>query len=189
VELDEALVSGIKSIYDETPIRQGRRFWHYRKPLESIKREYSSYLDRARFIGAFFEGQLVGFVKLVRIGATARFMQILSLSAHYDKRPTNALLAKSIEICAQSGISQLIYGQHVYDNKIDSSITEFKNRNGFKQVLLPRYYIPLTKKGRIALSLRLHHGFKQKLPIGIREVFLTARTAVYQRTAASRTNL
>ena len=189
VELDDALISGIQLIYDETPIRQGRRFWHYRKPLETIRQENSSYLDRSHFVGAFFEDKLVGFVKLVRVGATARFMQILSLSAHYDKRPTNALLAKSIEICAQSGISHLIYGQHIYDNKVDSSITEFKNRNGFKQVLLPRYYIPLTNKGRVGLSLGLHHGFKHKLPLGIREALFSVRMAVYQRMAASKMNV
>ena len=83
VELDDALVNGIKVIYDETPVRQGRRFWHYQKTLDAIKRENSSYLDRAQFVGAFFDGQLIGFIKMVRVGSTARIMQIISLNAHY----------------------------------------------------------------------------------------------------------
>ncbi|MDQ6623901.1 MAG: hypothetical protein M3Y86_10535, partial [Verrucomicrobiota bacterium] len=29
VAFDDALVHAIKTIYDETPLRQGRRFWHY----------------------------------------------------------------------------------------------------------------------------------------------------------------
>ena len=183
VALDDALVRGIKVIYDETPVRQGRHFRHYQKTMEAIKRENSSYVDRAQFIGAFFDGQLIGFIKMVRVGPTARIMQIISLNAHYDKRPTNALLAKAVGTCAQRGISHLIYGQHVYDNKVDSSVTEFKKRNGFNQVLLPRYYIPLNQKGRLALSLGMHRGLKERLPSGLRDALLAARTAIYQRIA------
>ena len=189
VELDHALVRGIKVIYDETPVRQGRRFRHYQKTLDAIESENSSYLDRAQFIGAFFDGQLIGFIKMVRVGSTARIMQIISLNAHYDKRPTNALLAKAIETCAQRGLSHLIYGQHVYDNKVDSSVTEFKRRNGFNQVLLPRYYVPLSQKGRLALSLGLHRGLKEKLPPGVRDTLLAVRTAIYQRMASPRSSV
>src|SRR4051812_41906519 len=39
VPYDDNLVAGIKTIYDETPIRQGRRFWHYQKTLEQVKKE------------------------------------------------------------------------------------------------------------------------------------------------------
>ena len=44
----------------------------------------------------------------------------------------------------------MTYCNYVY-NDPDSSLTEFKRRNGFEQVLVPRYYIPLTLKGEIAL--------------------------------------
>src|SRR5215468_7640598 len=36
-ELDDALSRGVKDIYDESPIRQGRRFPHYGKPLDVIR--------------------------------------------------------------------------------------------------------------------------------------------------------
>ena len=49
---DDALVRGIKAIYDETPVRQGRRFWHFQKPLERVAAENATYLDRSEFIGA-----------------------------------------------------------------------------------------------------------------------------------------
>ena len=71
---------------------------------------------------------------------------------HFDKRPTNALIAKAVEICEQRGFAYLTYCNYVY-NDPDSSLTEFKRRNGFEQVLVPRYYIPLTLQGRIALKL------------------------------------
>ena len=37
VPFDDALVRGISRIYDETPTRQGRRFWHYGKDLDAAK--------------------------------------------------------------------------------------------------------------------------------------------------------
>ena len=76
---------------------------------------------------------------------------------HYDKRPANALIAKAVEICEQEGISHLMYCNYVY-NDPKSSLTEFKRRNGFEKVLLPRYYIPLTPKGKIALRLAFTAG-------------------------------
>ena len=61
-----------------------------------------------------------------------------------DKRPANALIAKMVEVCEAKGISHLIYGLYNYGNKRNSSLLEFKIRNGFEEFLVPRYYIPLT---------------------------------------------
>ncbi len=56
-----------------------------------------------------------------------------------------------------------MYCSYVY-NDPDSSLTEFKRRNGFEKVLLPRYYIPLTAKGKIALKLGFHRGVVKNIP-------------------------
>lgn len=181
VEFDDALVAGIKKIYDEAPIRQGRRFWHYGKSLETVKKENSSYLERSQFIGAYFQDELIGFIKMVNVGPTARIMQILSMNGHFDKRPTNALLTKAAEICHQRGLSYLIYGQYIYGKKANSQITEFKRRTGFEQLLLPRYFIPLTAKGKIALALKLHRGIRELLPEPITDFLLKKRMAYYER--------
>src|SRR5262245_22855294 len=66
VPFDDALVQGIAAIYNESPTRQGRRFWHYGKPLELVRRENATFLDRSVFLGAFLGDELVGFAKLVR---------------------------------------------------------------------------------------------------------------------------
>jgi hypothetical protein len=182
VDFSPQLVKGIKEIYDETPIRQGRRFWHYRKDLETIALENSSYLERSQFVATHHGSDLAGFIKMVYVGPTARIMQIISKNSHADKRPTNALLAKAIEICAAKGIEHLIYGQFVYDNKADSPVTEFKRRNGFYEVLLPRYYIPLTAKGRIALRFKLYKGLKGLLPGAVHSAFIRLRQSYYERT-------
>ena len=101
VNFDDQLVRGISDIYNETPIRQGRKFWHYGKSFEQVKAENATYPDRSEFIGAFFNGELIGFIKFVMVNNVARIMQIVSLEAHTDKRPTNALLAKAVEIAAR----------------------------------------------------------------------------------------
>jgi hypothetical protein len=92
----------------------------------------------------------------------------------------NALIAKAVEICEQRGFAYLTYCNYVY-NDPDSSLTEFKRRNGFEQVLVPRYYIPLTLKGKIALKLGLHHGLVKFIPKSVFKQLLRLRTRWYAR--------
>jgi hypothetical protein len=176
----DELVRGISNIYNETPIRQGRKFWHYGKSFEQAKAANATYLDRSEFIGAFFDGKLIGFIKFVVVNNVARVMQILSLEAHADKRPTNALLAKAVEICCQKSISHLVYGKYVYGKKQNSPVTEFKRRNGFERLNFPRYYVPLTRKGSFAIRYRLYRGIREVVPETIINLFLTTRAAIYR---------
>ena len=176
----DELVGGISKIYNETPIRQGRKFWHYGKSFEQVKAANATYLDRSEFIGAFFDGKLIGFMKFVVVNKVARVMQILSLEAHADKRPANALLTKAVEICCQRDISHLVYGKHVYGKKENSPVTEFKRRNGFERLDFPRYYVPLTRRGSFAIRYRLYRGIKELLPETMVTLFLTTRAAIYR---------
>ena len=136
-------------------MRQSRPFWHYGKDFERIKREHATYIERSEFIGAFFEGELIGFIKMVYVDRLAWIMAILALNSHYDKRPMNALLAKAMEICVQKESGYFVYGNYIYGNKKDSSLVEFKRRNGFERVDFPRYYVPLTLKGKIYVSVEI----------------------------------
>jgi hypothetical protein len=183
VALDDELVEGIRTIYDESPVRQGRVFWHYRKDFQAVKAENSTYSDRNLFIGAYYGSELIGFVRIIRVGRVAEIIQILSKKAHQDKRPTNALIAKAVELCVERGMSHLVYCNYVYRDP-RSSLTEFKRRNRFEQVLVPRYYVPLTWKGNVMLKLRLHHGVKSLMPhLGIR-IFLRSRSWFVERIVA-----
>lgn len=164
VAFDDALVNGIKEIYDESPIRQGREFWHYGKDFETIKRENGTYLDRCEFLGAYYNSELIGYIKIIYVDEAASISQILSKSRHYDKRPTNALIAKAVEICEQKKKAYLVYCKYIYGNDEGSLLSEFKRRNGFRKLLVPRYYVPLTMKGRLAMSLKLHLGSREVLP-------------------------
>jgi hypothetical protein len=179
-EFNDAFVEGICRIYNETPVRQGKAFWHFQKKFDAVKRENSTYLDRSAFIGAYYNNELIGFIKMVYVGPVATTLQVISQQRHFDKKPTNALIAKAVEICELKGVTHLIYGSYVYQDR-NSSLTEFKRRNGFEQVLLPRYYIPLTAKGKLALKLDLHHQLANRIPEPMASSLRKLRTLWYNR--------
>lgn len=178
VKFDNALVKGIKEIYDEMPVRQGKKFWHYGKDLETVRKENSTYVERSEFIGAYCAGELIGFIKFVYVDQVANMMQILAKASHYDKRPMNALIAKAVEVCQEKGIAHLVYGKFTYGNKEKSQLAEFKQRNGFIQMDFPRYFIPLTIKGKIFLRLRLHRGILGLLPSSLINILWRIRAAL-----------
>jgi len=168
---DDDFIRGITEIFNESPVRQGKRFWHYGKDFETIKRQFSRYLVRETLIGAYYEGELIGFVMLGNAGRYAELGQIISKIQHRDKSPNNALLAKAVEICERDRLSYLVYG---YWN--DSSLVDFKRHNGFEGTPLPRYYVPLTRRGQLAISLGLHAGWKELLPESVKSRLKTLRS-------------
>jgi hypothetical protein len=44
------------------------------------------------------------------------------------------------------------------------SLDNFKENNGFSKYTLTRYYVPLSKKGLVAIKLGLHKEAKDLLP-------------------------
>lgn len=183
VGFDDALVRGISAIYNETPIRQGKRFWHYGKDLEAVRRMNGTFLDRSIFIGAFLQDTLIGFVKLVsdEDRGQAGLMQIVSLIQHRDKAPTNALIAQAVRSCAERGIPHLWYANFSYGKKLRDSLADFKRHNGFQKVDVPRYYVPLTVAGRIVLRLGLHQGITDRIPEPVARTYRRIRSFWYTR--------
>lgn len=161
---DDELLKGIVAINNEVPVRDGRLFWHFGKDLETVRRDYSAYLERSLFLGATFGEELIGFIRIVDLGETASVMQLLCKNAHFDKRPANALLAKAVETCVGRGFKFLVYGRYVYGDNTQSPLTEFKRRNGFERFDVPMYFAPLTFKGRLAIKFRVHAGFRRWVP-------------------------
>ncbi|MFZ0743830.1 MAG: hypothetical protein WAM85_05455 [Terracidiphilus sp.] len=159
---DADVIKGIADVQNETPIRQGRPYIHYGKSLDEVKHDHGDFIDRSDFICAYFENELIGFLKLVYRGDVASLLQLNSKAAHYDKRPSNALLTKAVELCEARNISYLTYGLFNYGNKGDTPLREFKVRNGFGEMLVPTYYVPLTAWGKLCVKTRLYRG-----PMGI----------------------
>jgi hypothetical protein len=157
--LDDEFVKGVVSIYNETPVRQGKPFTHYGKDFETIKKDLSTFPDRSEFIGAYFKGELIGFIKLVWGNNVVSLMHILSKVGHRDKAPTNGLVAKAVEICAERKVAYLHYS--VWSRR---GLGDFKKHHGFVQHNVPRYYVPLNWKGRLMLKLNLHRGLVEFIP-------------------------
>lgn len=176
---DDAFVEGIKSIYDEAPMRQGKRFWHYGKDIQTIKAENGTYLDRSEYIGAYHQNEMIGFIKMVYVGKVGSTMQVISKQKHHDKRPTNALIAKAVELCEEKGMSYFVYAKYSYGSGAPSTLTEFKRRNGFESMPLPRYYVPLTPMGHGALAVGLHLGVRNLLPDRVSAFLLKLRSKLH----------
>jgi hypothetical protein len=179
VPFSDELVQGICGIYNNTAIRQGRAFWHYGKDVDTVKRENGTYLSRSRFIVAKCEADVIGFIKLVFKRNIASIMQIVSKIEYAERRPTNALLSKAIEVCASEGIRALTYGQYVYGNKDESSLIDFKRNNGFTRVDVPRYYVPLTIVGRLALATGTHQSWTNVVPDAVLSRARAIRSRLY----------
>jgi hypothetical protein len=159
VEPNEKLAEGVWKIYNETPIRQERAFPHYGVSMQTVTRSVLSAQD-CTFIGAFFQDELAGFVQLVHGDKIAIISQIISLQRHSDKAVNNALIAKAVEVCVTKQCGWLMYGRMGNHPSLDN----FKQNNGFTKFSLTRYYVPITKKGRIATKMGLHREIKDVLP-------------------------
>jgi hypothetical protein len=181
VAYTDDFVRGIKELYDETPVRQGKRFWHYGKSFDSIKEIHGTYQDRAEYIGAYLGEELIGFVKMVYVDNFAKTMHVISKERHFHKRPTNALIAKAVEICSDRGLSHFIYGEYNFPGKGKNSLTDFKRHHGFEEVRYPRYFVPLTAKGKLALRLNAHRGVQRHMPAAITHFLLNVRSSYYRR--------
>ena len=166
VPFNEALVNGIWEVYNECPVRQGRRFSHYGKDIDTVYREAATFLDSSIVIGAYLGRTLIGFIKLVhdQTRTQAGLMNVISMIGHRDKAPTNALVAQAVRSCAERGISYLVYSKFSYGTKRRDTVRDFKQRNAFQRIDLPRYYVPMTAFGSAALQLGLHRRFADRVP-------------------------
>jgi Acetyltransferase (GNAT) family len=171
---DDVFVKGMTDIFNETPVRQGREFWHYGKDFETVKQQFSRFLFREELIGAYFNGELVGFAMLANAGQFGVLGQIISKIKHRDKAINNALIAKVIEKCETKQLPYLIYA-HWNEN----SLSDFKRHCGFECIKLPRYFVPLTRRGKLVLSMRLHRGWKEAVPRRVRNRLKSLRPHWY----------
>jgi hypothetical protein len=174
VELDKNFIEGVRELYNESPVRQGKRFWHYGLDFNGIKAHLDTFTARSYFVGAFHGEELIGFYKLTRNQNSASVMQIISKVAHRDKAPNNALLARAVEMCAELGIPYLQYG--IWSA---GGLGEYKIRHGFIRFDIPRYYIPLNPVGRLALRWKLYRKPSQLIPAPLKDRLLAMRANWY----------
>jgi hypothetical protein len=172
---DDEFVNGMTEIFNESPVRQGRPFWHYGKDAATIKQQFSRFLHREDLIGAFFEGELIGFAMVGRSATFGDLGQIIAKVGHRDKSPTAALIAKAVEVCAARGLEHLVYAYWTND-----SLGAFKRRLGFREYRLPRYLVPLSVRGAVALRTGAHRNLKDWMPAPLLASLKQARSAWYE---------
>lgn len=158
-EFNDEFIEGMTSIFNETPIRQGRKYLHYGKDFNTVKKQFSRYLFREDLIGAYYNDELIGFIMLSHSQNFSILGQIISKEKYRILGTNNALISKAVEYCEKNKIGYLVYS--MWDG---GDLQEFKRRNGFKKYDLPRYYIPITFLGKIAITLKLHRGLKHYCP-------------------------
>jgi hypothetical protein len=171
VDFSSELMEKIKQLYDEVPIRQGQTFHYYNKNIEFLSKSHERFLNRSQFIGAFHGSELIGFAKVVHDEGISYIMKLISRIAYWDKAPANALLAKVVEICAERQVRYL-----GYSTWCSRGLGEFKKNHAFVPVAVPRYYIPLNLKGKVALSLTMHRRMAEILPPKLVDTLAECRT-------------
>lgn len=182
-EYDDDLIRGIREVNNESPLRQGTPNGYYGKSFDETKRLYGEFVGRSDFICAYFGDRLIGFLHLIYRGEVASILNLTTSPSHFDKRPANALMAKAAEICEEKDISYISYGLYNYGNKHDHSLRTFKIRNGFEEMLVPRYFVPLTRWGRICMKAKLHRGLVGILPPAVITIGLRARAQWHRLVA------
>lgn len=172
---DDDFVRGMTAIFNEAPVRQGRPFWHHGKDFETVKRQFSRYVHREHMIGAYYRDEMIGLIMLGNAGRFGITGQIISSIKHRDKATNNALIAKAVQVCEKAGLAHLVY---LFWS--DDSLSEFKRRCGFERTLVPRYYVPLTTKGKLGLRVGAHRGWSAMLPVSVKAPLKRLRASWYE---------
>jgi hypothetical protein len=182
-EFDDDLIQGIRGVNDESPLRQGMPNGYYGKSYDETKKLYGEFVGRCDFICAYCDDNLIGFLHLVHRGGVASILNLTTRPSHFDRRPANALVAKAVELCEAKGISYITYGLYNYGNKHDDPLRTFKIRNGFEEILMPRFFVPLSRWGELCMKAKLHRGHIGILPQPVIKIAVGARSLWYRLTA------
>lgn len=179
--LSTQVVRGLVDIFNETAFRRGRRYSYFGRNAETVEKEWSTDTGRSLFLVAYHQEEIIGFIQLVFGENLARTSGTVAKLAHRDKAPMNALIAKSVEVCEAKNIRYLVYGKYTYGRKGKDSLTEFKRSNGFQKIERLIYYVPLSIRGRVGLSLGLHHGLSERIPTRLHNAYTLCRSYWYAK--------
>ncbi len=183
VPLDDDLVRGITKIYNEAPVKRGKPNRHYGKNFAQVKAGMERDLRRSGFIGAYYEEELIGVIKVVYAGSLASPVTNLAMFAHRDKMTNYALMAELVRSCLKKKTAFVFYG--IWKTRREG-MREFLESNGFKQVDVPRFYVPLTTRGAMYLRLGLHKGLMSVLPDNLVVKLIALRSRWYAMSYARR---
>lgn len=159
-EICEDFIKGVQRIYNETPFREGRRYSGYGLSLEHLRKKFQSVGD-SDILGAYFNEELIGLLWITYGDRAAMFRSFVSFIKHRNKCPNNALIAGAVRCCSERAIHFLVYGDKF---GFLPSLDRFRLHQGFRKFPLPRYFVPLSKKGQVAITLGVHRTIEYSLP-------------------------
>jgi hypothetical protein len=112
-------------------------------------------------------------------------VHIIAKLAHRDKCVMDALIGRAVELCAERGLGYLHYGSWT-----DGGVGVFREKHGFRRVDVPRFFVPLTARGRLMMAMNWHRPLRERLPAPVTALMLrlrarwhAARTAGEKRPA------
>lgn len=148
-EPNEAFARGIAKIYNETPVRRGKLFRHYGKTWKAVYESIRN-ADSTTYMGAYYGDDLIGFAAVKHTKKYSLLSQFLVLQEHLNKEPSYALIDKVVEVCSSLNVRYIVYERMQSE---DDPLGFFKRRIGFNGVFVPRYFVPLTVKGALAIEI------------------------------------
>jgi hypothetical protein len=86
------------------------------------------------------------------------------------------MIAEAVRQACERGVGYLLYESYVYGRNVSSTLTEFKRQNGFLRYDVPRYFVPLTWKGRCVVRLGLHRPLSDRVPDRLAAIWRNVRT-------------
>ena len=158
-DVDEEFIENALKIYNETPVRQGRKYSGFGLSEADLWTKFSDMRD-SEILGAYAEKQLIGLLWISYGDRVAAFRSYLSLIKYRNRYPNNALLAESVQRCCAKGYHFLTYGNMGYIPSLDF----FKSAHGFRRYPVPRFYVPLSTKGQLAIKLKMYRSVEHSLP-------------------------
>jgi len=168
VIINEDFLRGVQKIYNETPFREGRRYSGYGQSIQILEKKFGNIGD-SDILGAYLNSELIGLLWITFGDRAAMFRSFVSLLKYRDKCPNNALISEAVQRCAERNIRFLVYGDKY---GFIPSLDRFREHQGFCKFPLPRYYVPLTTRGQLAIKLKAHRKLEYSLPLPIERVGL-----------------
>jgi hypothetical protein len=162
VDINEAFIRGAFKIYNETPIRQGRKYSGYGLTLVDVRRKFFN-MKSSEVIGVYYDEELIGLIWISYGDRVAAVNSFLSLLTYRNKYPNDVLLAETVRRCQEKGYNYLTYWNMGFNPGLDF----FKRSHGFIAFNVPRYFVPLSSKGELAIKLNVYRPFEHSLPMSV----------------------
>lgn len=160
---DDKFLRDALAIYNETPVRQGRRYTGYGETLEGLKKKFAESVS-VEILAAYDENELIGILWMMCGDRVAQIGSFVHLVRKRDKLPAIALIAAAVKRCSERSVQFLAYPTAF---GLQPGIDSFRLRMKFRPFAVPRYYVPLTRRGYASIRLHVHKPIQHVLPKAI----------------------